>query len=159
MEYTVACWKLCGISTLSPSFDVKETVLYMYSIWNWMKLGTVSALTSPADQQRNRLTQTAPPPQPPPHPHPPPTPGQNGRHFADDIFVNEKFCILIRISPKSVPKGPVDNNQALVSMMSWRRMGDKPLSEPLLIRRIYPALGGHDIERDVGISWKTFWRA
>ena len=45
-------------------------------------------------------------------------PGQNGRHFADDsfkcIFVNEKFCILIKFSLKFVPKGPIDNNPALV---------------------------------------------
>ena len=45
-------------------------------------------------------------------------PGQNGRSFADDIFrcifVNEKFCILIKISVKFVPKGPIDNNPALV---------------------------------------------
>ena len=43
---------------------------------------------------------------------------QNGRHFTDDIFrcifVNEKFCILIKISLKFVPKGPTDNNPALV---------------------------------------------
>ena len=41
-------------------------------------------------------------------------PGQNGRHFAYDIFrsifVNKKFCILIKISLKFVPKGPIDNN-------------------------------------------------
>ena len=34
-------------------------------------------------------------------------PGQNGRHFAEDllrcIFVNEKFCILIKMSLKFVP--------------------------------------------------------
>ena len=45
-------------------------------------------------------------------------PEQNGRHFADDIFkcifVNEKFCILIKISLKFVPWGPIDNNTALV---------------------------------------------
>ena len=45
-------------------------------------------------------------------------PGQNGRHFADDIFrcifVNEKFCILIKISLKFVLKGPIENNTALV---------------------------------------------
>ena len=45
-------------------------------------------------------------------------PGQNGRHLADDIFryifVNEKICILIEISPKFVPKGPIDSNIALV---------------------------------------------
>ena len=45
-------------------------------------------------------------------------PRQNGRYFADDIFrcnfVNEKFCILIKISLKFVPKGLIDNNPALV---------------------------------------------
>ena len=34
-------------------------------------------------------------------------PGQNGRHFPDDvircILVNEKYCILIKISMKFVP--------------------------------------------------------
>ena len=43
---------------------------------------------------------------------------QHGRHFSDDtfkcIFVNENFCILIEISLKSVLKGPIDNNPALV---------------------------------------------
>ena len=46
------------------------------------------------------------------------SPGQNGRHFADDIFrcifVNGIFCILIKISLKFVHKGPIDNNPALV---------------------------------------------
>ena len=45
-------------------------------------------------------------------------PGQNGHHFADDIFrcifVNVKFWVLITISLKFVPKGPIDNNPALV---------------------------------------------
>ena len=44
--------------------------------------------------------------------------GQNSRYFADDIFrcifVNEKFCIWIKITLNFVPKGPFDNNQALV---------------------------------------------
>ena len=39
-------------------------------------------------------------------------------NLADDIFkcifMNEKFCILIKISLKFVPKGPIDNNPALV---------------------------------------------
>ena len=30
------------------------------------------------------------------------------------IFVNEKICILIKISLKFVPKGSIDNNPALV---------------------------------------------
>ena len=45
-------------------------------------------------------------------------PGQNGHHFADDIvrriFVKENACILIKISLKSVPSGPIHNNPALV---------------------------------------------
>ena len=45
-------------------------------------------------------------------------PGQNGRHFANDIFicifVNETFCILIKISLIFVSKGPNDNRPALV---------------------------------------------
>ena len=56
--------------------------------------------------------------------------------MADDlskyIFMNEKFCILIRISLKFVLKGPIDNKSVLVQVMAWRRIGDKPLSEPML---------------------------
>ena len=59
-------------------------------------------------------------------------PRQNGRHFPDDlykcIFLNENVWILIRISLKFVPKGPINNNPALVQIMAWRRPGDKPLS-------------------------------
>ena len=47
-----------------------------------------------------------------------PNPAQNGLHFANDIlsciFVNEKFCILIKISLQFVPKGPINNKPALV---------------------------------------------
>ena len=43
---------------------------------------------------------------------------QNGRRFEDDLFIcilmNEKFCILIEISLKFVPKGQIDDNPALV---------------------------------------------
>ena len=64
-------------------------------------------------------------------------PRQNGRHFADDtfkrIFVNENVIILIEISLKFVPKGPINNIPALVQIMAWRRPGDKPLSEPMMI--------------------------
>ena len=64
-------------------------------------------------------------------------PKQDGRHFADDIFTciffNENCCILIEFSLKYVRKGPIDNNRALVQIMAWRRSGDKPLSEPMMI--------------------------
>ena len=65
-------------------------------------------------------------------------PGQDGRPFADEIFmgilVNEKFWILIKNSLKFVPKVPIDNNSALDNIMAWRRIGDKPLCEPVLMR-------------------------
>ena len=38
-------------------------------------------------------------------------------NFEDDIFrcifVNEKFCILIKISPKFISKGPINKNPGL----------------------------------------------
>ena len=60
-------------------------------------------------------------------------PRQNGWHFADIfkcIFLNEKGCILIKISVIFVPMGPINNIAALVQIMAWRRSGHKPLSEP-----------------------------
>ena len=44
------------------------------------------------------------------------------------------FSILIQISLKFVPKGPIDNKWALDQVMAWRRIGDKPLPEPMLIQ-------------------------
>ena len=62
---------------------------------------------------------------------------RNGRHFADDIFkyifLNENVWIPIKISIKFVPKGPINNIPALVQIMAWRRPGDKPLSEPMMV--------------------------
>ena len=45
--------------------------------------------------------------------------------------MNEKK--IIKISWKCVPKGPSANILALVQIMSWRRPGDNPLSEPMVI--------------------------
>ena len=64
-------------------------------------------------------------------------PRLNRRPFADDIFkcilLNENVCIPINISLKFVPKGPINNIPALVQIMAWRRPGDKPLSEPMMV--------------------------
>ena len=64
-------------------------------------------------------------------------PRQNGRYFADDIFkcifLNGNACISLKISLKFVPKVRIDNIQALVQIMAWRRPGDKPLSEPMMV--------------------------
>ena len=65
-------------------------------------------------------------------------PRQNGRYFADDtfkcIFLNENVRISNKISLKFVRKGPVNNIPALVLIMAWCWPGDKPLSEPLMVR-------------------------
>ena len=64
-------------------------------------------------------------------------PRQNGRHFTDDtfkcIFLNENVRISFKISLKFVPWSPITNIIALVQIMAWRRPGDKPLSEPMVI--------------------------
>ena len=61
----------------------------------------------------------------------------NGRHFPDNIFkcifLNENVWILITISLKFVPKGPINNILALIQIMAWHGSGDKPLSEPMLV--------------------------
>ena len=64
-------------------------------------------------------------------------PRRNSRYNADDIFkwifLNENVWIPIKISLKFVPKGPINNIPALVQIMAWRRSGDKPLSEPMMV--------------------------
>ena len=41
--------------------------------------------------------------------------------------------ISLKVPLKFVPRGPFNNNPALVQLMAWRRPGDKPLSEPMLV--------------------------
>ena len=65
-------------------------------------------------------------------------PRQNGRHFPDDIFkwffLNENVWISITISLRFVPRGPINNIPTLVQVMARRRPGNKPLSEPMMVR-------------------------
>ena len=64
-------------------------------------------------------------------------PRQNGRHFADDTFkhilMNENVRIEINTSLKFVPKGLINNIPALVQIMAWRQLGDRPLSDPMMV--------------------------
>ena len=63
------------------------------------------------------------------------TPGQNGRHFGrrqiQRHFLEWKWYKM-RISLKFVHRSVVDNKPALVQVMAWCWIGDKPLSEPML---------------------------
>ena len=61
--------------------------------------------------------------------------GQNGRRFADDTikYIYEKFCILIPISMKLIPKDQINNKSAFVHVMAWcNGLGEEPLSETML---------------------------
>ena len=96
-------------------------------------------------------------------------PRQNGRHFPDDIFkwifVNEIIWISIKISLRFVPRGRINNIPALVQIMAWRRPGDKPLSEPMMVSSLThkcvtrPQWVNMRPRKMVAISQTTFWSA
>ena len=56
--------------------------------------------------------------------------------FADDIFklifLCENFHISIQISLTPVSKDQINDEPGLVEIMAWHRIGDKPLSEPVI---------------------------
>ena len=64
-------------------------------------------------------------------------PRQIDRNFADDVFkcisLNEHVWILLKISPKFVPKFRINNIPVLIQIMAWRQPGDKPLSVPMMV--------------------------
>ena len=54
-----------------------------------------------------------------------------------------------------VYKGPKNNIPGLVQMMAWCRLGDKPLSEPMmvvLLMHIYAVLVGDEL-----MAWGPFY--
>ena len=62
---------------------------------------------------------------------------QHGPHFSDDIFkclfLNENVWISMNMSLKFVIKGPNNNILALAQIMARCWLGDKPLSEPMVV--------------------------
>ena len=65
-------------------------------------------------------------------------PRQNCRHFADDIFkcifLNKNVWISPKISLTFVPTVRINTIPSLVQITAWRRPGDKPLSEPTMVK-------------------------
>ena len=49
------------------------------------------------------------------------------------LFLNGNVWIVIKISLNFVCKGSINNIPELVQIMVWRRPGDKPLSEPIMV--------------------------
>ena len=64
-------------------------------------------------------------------------PRHNGRHFTDDtskhIILNENVKFFTTMLLNFVSTDPINNIPALVQIMAWRRSGDKPLSEPMVV--------------------------
>ena len=55
---------------------------------------------------------------------------------------------------KFVPKGPINNIPASVQIMAWRRPGDKPLSEPMMV-----GLTTHIcVTRPQWVNWGPFYK-
>ena len=48
------------------------------------------------------------------------------------IFLNENDRIQIQISLKFIHRSPIHNKPALVQLMAWRRIGDKPLPDLMM---------------------------
>ena len=47
-------------------------------------------------------------------------------------ILSENVVISIKILPKLVPNGPIDNKPALFQIMAWRWAGDKPLFDSMM---------------------------
>ena len=54
--------------------------------------------------------------------------------FSNAFSWMKSLLIPIKISLQFVPKGPINNIPSLVQTMAWPHPGDKPLSEPMMVR-------------------------
>ena len=53
--------------------------------------------------------------------------------FSNAFSWMKMYKFLLRFSLKFVPRGTINKIPALVQIMVWRRPGDKPLSEPMVV--------------------------
>ena len=64
-------------------------------------------------------------------------PRQSGCHFTDDnfkgIFVNENAWLSLKIPLTFLPMVSINSIPELVQIMAWRRLGDRPLSESIVV--------------------------
>ena len=64
-------------------------------------------------------------------------PMENVRQFAHDIWkcilLNDHCCIFTLNTQKIVSNDVFFDMPSLVSIMAWRRIGDKPLSGPMML--------------------------
>ena len=78
---------------------------------------------------------------------------KNGSHFPDDIFkcifLNENMWISVKISPKFVPEGPINNILALDEVMAGAGQATSHSLNQwwLAYWRIYASLGHNELIR------------
>ena len=80
-------------------------------------------------------------------------PKRNGYHNSDDSFLNKNVWISIKIPLKFVLLCLINNIAALVQIMTWRRSGDKPLSEPMMVSLLTHIC----VTQPEWVEWKVFW--
>ena len=88
-------------------------------------------------------------------------PGQNGRHFADNmfkcIFLNENIWISNKISLKNVPWGLIDRYVSTGSdngLVSFRRQGIIWTNADAVYWCIYAEVGGEELKITTGVMMK-----
>ena len=73
------------------------------------------------------------------------------------ILFNENALILIKISTKFVSKVLINNIPALVQIMAWRRPGDKPLSEQMMVCFTYAYMRHPASMSEISVYFSIFW--
>ena len=53
--------------------------------------------------------------------------------LSNAFFLNENVWITMKNSLKFAPNGPVNNTPAFVQITAWRRSGDKPIFESIMV--------------------------
>ena len=67
----------------------------------------------------------------------------------------------MKISVNFIPKGPITNIPSLVQIMAWHQPGDKPLSEPMMVRLLtHICVTGPELARNWRrSSWTFSWKS
>ena len=66
------------------------------------------------------------------------------------LFLEWNVSISLEISLKFVPNGPISKIPPLVQIMAWHRSGDKPYSEPTMVRLLTHICGTRP-------QWVNYW--
>ena len=68
---------------------------------------------------------------------------------------NKNVWISLKISPKVVPEVRINSIPAFVQIMAWCRLGDKPLSEPMMVNH-YATSPRRQIVENCDITFERF---